>query len=117
MKRLLMAVIFTAILADPSHAQTCPAGKITCEQWCPKYGSKAYQEGCLRACATYGGLRACVRDRNWCATGHIECRAWCKQYRSPSLQETCLRTHPTSCMNKHGSLQACVPSGPPAPGT
>lgn len=45
------------------------------------------------------------------AKGWITCVAWCNKWRGGS--KMCSHTHPESCMNKYGSLTACVKDGPP----
>lgn len=56
----------TILIKQTARAASCPAGKITCYQWCRRYNSSSTTclTGHPNACNTkVGGNNACVFDR------------------------------------------------------
>ena len=108
---LAFFLLFFMFGHEMAWAASCPAGKITCAQWCHRYrpGAADCLRGGRRSCEAKGGPDTCVGA----GSGKlITCEAWCDKYKHGS--ESCKRTSPKSCMRLYGSLKAPVHDrGPP----
>ena len=94
---------------DTASAASCPAGKITCAQWCQKYrpGTTDCMTGGPRSCEGMGGPNTCVGGA---APKMISCEAWCDKYKGGS--DSCKRTGRGSCIDI-GGLKKRVRDRPP----